>query len=91
MLYLLFTQPSLIRSFHLSDLYVSVSCPKGVGYNQGSTVNNKIKVHKAQTPLATRGGSCSDNYGINMRNYKLNKCHSKIKHDQSMIQTDVKQ
>ena len=31
-LYLLFTQPSLIRSFHSSDRCFSVSCPKGVGY-----------------------------------------------------------
>ena len=31
-LYLLFTQPSLIRSFHSSDPCFSVSCPKGVGY-----------------------------------------------------------
>ena len=31
-LYLLFTQPSLIRSFHSSDPYFSMSCPKGVGY-----------------------------------------------------------
>ena len=29
-LYLLVTQPLLIRSFHLSDPYFSVSCPKGV-------------------------------------------------------------
>ena len=29
-LYLLFTQPSLIRSFHSSDPCFSVSCPKGV-------------------------------------------------------------
>ena len=32
LLYLLFTQPSLIRSFHSSDPCFSVSCPKGVGY-----------------------------------------------------------
>ena len=31
-LYLLFIQPSLIRSFHSSDPCFSVSCPKGVGY-----------------------------------------------------------
>ena len=31
-LYVLFTQPSLIRSFHSSDPFFSVSCPKGVGY-----------------------------------------------------------
>ena len=31
-LYLLITQPSLIRSFHSSDPCFSVSCPKGVGY-----------------------------------------------------------
>ena len=31
-LYLLFTQPSLIRSFHSSNPCFSVSCPKGVGY-----------------------------------------------------------
>ena len=31
-LYLLFTQPSLIRSFHSSDPCFFVSCPKGVGY-----------------------------------------------------------
>ena len=31
-LYLLFTQPSLIRSFHSSDPCFSVSCSKGVGY-----------------------------------------------------------
>ena len=31
-LYLLFTQPSLIRSFHSSDPCFSMSCPKGVGY-----------------------------------------------------------
>ena len=31
-LYLLFTQPSLIRSFHSSDPCFSVSCPKGVRY-----------------------------------------------------------
>ena len=31
-LYLLFTQPSLIRSLHSSDPCFSVSCPKGVGY-----------------------------------------------------------
>ena len=31
-LYLLFTQPSLIRSFHSSHPCFSVSCPKGVGY-----------------------------------------------------------
>ena len=30
-LYLLFAQPSLIRSFHSSDPCFSVSCPKGVG------------------------------------------------------------
>ena len=31
-LYLLFTQPSLIRSFHSSDPCFSESCPKGVRY-----------------------------------------------------------
>ena len=31
-LYLLFTQPSPIRSFHSSDPSFSVSCPKGGGY-----------------------------------------------------------
>ena len=31
-LYLLFIQPSLIRSFHSSDPCFSVFCPKGVGY-----------------------------------------------------------
>ena len=46
-LYLLFTQPSLIRSFHSSDPCFSVSCPKGVGYarvyctrSKGSQCNN---------------------------------------------------
>ena len=40
-LYLLFTQPSIICSFHSSDPCFSVSCPKGVGYSRVYCTNFK--------------------------------------------------
>ena len=72
-LYLLFTQPSLIRSFHSSDPCFSVSCPKGVGYARVyCTINQELQndqrtfasmqwklLHRTLLVLPTLFGECS--------------------------------